>query len=174
MNCLCRSAHKRWPWQRSSCQLGLWAGALAIALSLSWVNLLAAQDEKPADEPAATEPAATEPAAGEAAAPEAPAGEAPPNPVPLTLQGVDDKGAPVQDPTGGNMGAAVTPAPDGKGDDPAKMTIPDLWLRVTHNYFSINFVWTLITGFLVMFMQAGFACVETGLCRARTHRTRSR
>jgi Amt family ammonium transporter len=30
---------------------------------------------------------------------------------------------------------------------------------------SINISWTLITGFLVMFMQAGFAMVETGLTR---------
>lgn len=30
-----------------------------------------------------------------------------------------------------------------------------------------NIVWTLITGFLVMFMQAGFALVETGLCRKK-------
>ena len=36
---------------------------------------------------------------------------------------------------------------------------------VGHNRISINFVWTLVTGFLVMFMQAGFALVETGLCR---------
>lgn len=28
-------------------------------------------------------------------------------------------------------------------------------------------VWTLIAGFLVMFMQAGFAMVETGLCRSK-------
>ena len=28
-------------------------------------------------------------------------------------------------------------------------------------------MWTLVTGFLVMFMQAGFAVVETGLCRAK-------
>ena len=28
-------------------------------------------------------------------------------------------------------------------------------------------VWTLVTGFLVMFMQAGFAMVETGMCRAK-------
>ena len=28
-------------------------------------------------------------------------------------------------------------------------------------------VWALIAGFLVMFMQAGFAMVETGLCRAK-------
>ncbi len=38
---------------------------------------------------------------------------------------------------------------------------------VGHNKISINFVWTLICGFLVMFMQAGFALVETGLCRAK-------
>ncbi len=33
--------------------------------------------------------------------------------------------------------------------------------------FSVNFVWTLVAGFLVMFMQAGFALVETGLIRAK-------
>ena len=38
---------------------------------------------------------------------------------------------------------------------------------VGHNRISINFMWTLITGFMVMFMQAGFALVETGLCRAK-------
>jgi Amt family ammonium transporter len=32
---------------------------------------------------------------------------------------------------------------------------------------ALNIVWTLITGFLVMFMQAGFALVETGLTRAK-------
>ncbi len=32
---------------------------------------------------------------------------------------------------------------------------------------SINTVWTLIAGFLVMFMQAGFAMVETGFTRAK-------
>src|SRR6185437_13642856 len=35
------------------------------------------------------------------------------------------------------------------------------------NYFSINFVWVLVAGFLVIFMQAGFALVETGLIRAK-------
>src|SRR4051812_21104911 len=30
---------------------------------------------------------------------------------------------------------------------------------------ALNIVWTLLTGFLVMFMQAGFALVETGLTR---------
>jgi ammonium transporter, Amt family len=35
------------------------------------------------------------------------------------------------------------------------------------NGVAINFVWTLVTGFLVMFMQAGFAMVETGFTRAK-------
>ncbi len=31
----------------------------------------------------------------------------------------------------------------------------------------MNTVWTLITGMLVFFMNLGFACVETGMCRAK-------
>jgi ammonium transporter, Amt family len=38
---------------------------------------------------------------------------------------------------------------------------------VGQNRIAINLMWTLVAGFLVMFMQAGFALVETGLCRAR-------
>lgn len=34
-------------------------------------------------------------------------------------------------------------------------------------FYSINITWTLICGFLVMFMQAGFALVETGLIRGK-------
>ncbi len=58
--------------------------------------------------------------------------------------------------------------------DPAKATPKDVSAAVdavaqsaSHSLFSINFVWTLIAGFLVMFMQAGFALVETGLIRAK-------
>ena len=52
--------------------------------------------------------------------------------------------------------------------DPKKgLTLPDLVNMVGQNQIAINFVWTLVTGFLVMFMQAGFAIVETGLCRAK-------
>lgn len=71
------------------------------------------------------------------------------------------------DPTGGASGIWATPAGDGKGDIPANLTIADVYDRLTHNLYSINFVWLLITGFLVMFMQAGFMMVETGLCRAK-------
>jgi ammonium transporter, Amt family len=47
------------------------------------------------------------------------------------------------------------------------LTISDVVNQVGQNQIAINFVWTLVTGFLVMFMQAGFALVETGLCRAK-------
>lgn len=57
-------------------------------------------------------------------------------------------------------------------DDYAKQaTVEPLAVKladnVGHNRVAINFMWTLVTGFLVMFMQAGFALVETGLCRAK-------
>ena len=69
---------------------------------------------------------------------------------------------------GGAAGYWTTPAAGPVGDDdPAALTIPKLYDRIAHNLFSINVVWTLVTGFLVMFMQAGFASVETGLCRAK-------
>jgi Amt family ammonium transporter len=71
------------------------------------------------------------------------------------------------DPIGAAAGTQAAPAGDGAGDVPAKLTTPDLLDRINHNVFSINMVWVLIAGFLVMFMQAGFAMVETGLCRAK-------
>ena len=71
------------------------------------------------------------------------------------------------DPTGGAAGVWATPAGDGKGDIPSALTTTDLYDRIVHNLFSINVVWVMVTGFLVMFMQAGFAMVETGLCRAK-------
>jgi Amt family ammonium transporter len=39
--------------------------------------------------------------------------------------------------------------------------------QVGHNKVAINMMWTLLTGFLVMFMQTGFAMVETGLTQAK-------
>jgi Amt family ammonium transporter len=47
------------------------------------------------------------------------------------------------------------------------LTLADLVSAVGQNLIASNFIWTLITGFLVMFMQAGFAIVETGLARAK-------
>jgi Amt family ammonium transporter len=58
--------------------------------------------------------------------------------------------------------------------DPAKATpkemvgaIDAVAQAASHGIFSSNFIWTLVAGFLVMFMQAGFALVETGLIRAK-------
>ena len=67
------------------------------------------------------------------------------------------------DPSGANTGSAID-VPSAKPGEP---TMAELANAVGHNKVSINVVWTLITGFLVMFMQAGFAMVETGLTRAK-------
>src|SRR5712671_7060966 len=56
-------------------------------------------------------------------------------------------------------------------DDAGKTTIganSEIVKNIAHNKISINIVWTLVTGFLVMFMQAGFALVETGQCQAKS------
>jgi Amt family ammonium transporter len=39
--------------------------------------------------------------------------------------------------------------------------------NVSRAFYAINIVWVLACGFLVMFMQTGFALLETGLCRAK-------
>ena len=61
---------------------------------------------------------------------------------------------------------------DGKGDVPEQLKPTDLYDRILHNLYAINYVWVLIAGFLVMFMQAGFMLVETALCGPRMPRTR--
>ncbi|MDD5687433.1 MAG: ammonium transporter [Elusimicrobia bacterium] len=48
-----------------------------------------------------------------------------------------------------------------------KPTIEEVAQVAGHNRVAINFVWVLVAGFLVMFMQPGFAMVETGLTRAK-------
>ena len=94
-----------------------------------------------------------------------------PAPVALTdkdLSGVagpkTDDIASMGDPGGSMTGTVndVTVSDSKKG-----LTLADLVNQVGQNKIAINLVWTLITGFLVMFMQAGFAIVETGLIRAK-------
>ena len=68
------------------------------------------------------------------------------------------------DPDGGLTGTVSDVA---VADAKKGMSLADLVNQVGQNKVAINFTWTLITGFLVMFMQAGFAIVETGLCRAK-------
>jgi ammonium transporter, Amt family len=67
------------------------------------------------------------------------------------------------DPNGGNTGT-ISDIPAAKPGEP---TLTEIGNAVGHNRVAINFMWTLITGFLVMFMQAGFAMVEAGLTRAK-------
>ncbi len=56
--------------------------------------------------------------------------------------------------------------PDPTLTDLAKQ-VADTHKMVLDGQTALNIVWTLITGFMVMFMQAGFALVETGLTRAK-------
>ena len=90
-------------------------------------------------------------------------------PLPAYFSGANEEGKTPAwpDPTGAATGIWATPAGDGKGDAPASLSTTDLYDRIAHNLVSINMVWALVTGFLVMFMQAGFMLVETGLCRAK-------
>jgi Amt family ammonium transporter len=68
------------------------------------------------------------------------------------------------DPSGSTTGTVGDiPVSDAKKG----LAVGDVVNLVGQNQIAINFMWTLITGFLVMFMQAGFAIVETGLCRAK-------
>src|SRR5229473_2026853 len=102
----------------------------------------------------------------------APAAAAPATPAPKAITDADVANAPVPtadahakgDPDGSLTGNAsdVTVSDSKKG-----LSIGDLVNQAGQNKIAINFVWTLVTGFLVMFMQAGFAIVETGLCRAK-------
>ena len=127
---------------------------LALALLLSpWVvtaSLALAEDAAPAAD----------------AAP--PAAAAPPAPITTAdIKGVSGpstadlaKGDP-----GGSATGSVVDIP--MADSKAGLSLADVVNTVGQNRVAINFVWTLITGYLVMFMQAGFAAVETGLCRAK-------
>ena len=97
----------------------------------------------------------------------------------VTLLGIPATRAMADDPVPDKTGAfQTTPTaysvPGYIKPDPEKATPKELAVAVdavaqsaSHALFSVNFVWTLIAGFLVMFMQAGFALVETGLIRAK-------
>jgi ammonium transporter, Amt family len=144
----------RWSYFLASLAIGLW--------TVLFTGLSFAAEEAKAPEPAKAEAPAAAPAAPAAAAP------APKLPPYFTATSDDPKKPPAwPDPTGAATGVWATPASDGKGDIPEKLSIQDVYDRMAHNLYSINFVWALVAGFLVMFMQAGFMLVETGLCRAK-------
>ncbi len=66
---------------------------------------------------------------------------------------------------GGTLTGTINDVP--AADTKAGVTLADVANQVGQNKIAVNFTWTLITGFLVMFMQAGFAMVESGLCRVK-------
>jgi Amt family ammonium transporter len=126
--------------------------ALAVASCLGF-GILRAQAPAPAPPPA---PA---PVAQEAAAPKV-----------LTdadLKGVS--GPKAEDRAKGDPSGTITGTVNDipLGDSKKGLTLDDLVNAVGQNIIASNFIWTLVTGFLVMFMQAGFAIVETGLGRAK-------
>jgi len=107
-------------------------------------------------------------AAAPAAAPAAAAPQ-PPSSADAELKGAAAKAPSTADLQKGDPGGTLTgtindvPASDSK----AGVTVPDVGNQVGQNKVAINFTWTLVCGFLVMFMQAGFAMVESGLTRVK-------
>jgi Amt family ammonium transporter len=100
----------------------------------------------------------------------APAAAPAPAPVPITDADIKNVAPPSADARAngdpdGSLTGTVSDVP--VSDAKKGLTIADVVNQVGQNKVAINFVWTLITGFLVMFMQAGFAAVETGLCRVK-------
>jgi Amt family ammonium transporter len=59
------------------------------------------------------------------------------------------------------------PYNDDKGNPTDTPNATSLAPNVSKALYSVNIVWTLVCGYLVMFMQAGFALVETGLIRGK-------
>jgi Amt family ammonium transporter len=102
----------------------------------------------------------------------APAPAAAPAAAPVMITDADIKNLDTPKPevkAAGDPGGSITgnPADIPVGDMKKGLTIGDVVGAVGQNIVATNFVWTLVTGFLVMFMQAGFAIVETGLARAK-------
>jgi len=96
----------------------------------------------------------------------------PPAPAPVAITDSDLKNvetpkaeARVKGDADGSMTGNVSDI--GVADAKKGLTIGDVLNQIGQNKIGINFTWTLICGFLIMFMQAGFAIVETGLCRAK-------
>ncbi|NTW53210.1 MAG: ammonium transporter [Chlorobaculum sp.] len=67
------------------------------------------------------------------------------------------------DPSGAKVGVTA----DISAANPGTPTAAEITDQIGKNKISINMIWVLLTGFLVMFMQAGFAMVEAGLTRAK-------
>ena len=63
----------------------------------------------------------------------------------------------------------ISPDPSGASYVTAtgEETITDVATTANKAYFGANYVWVMITGFMVFFFQCGFAMVETGFCRGK-------
>ena len=72
----------------------------------------------------------------------------------------------VQDPTGATTGVDHGANFAGAAK-PGVPTIEELTNQVSKGRAGLNILWTCLAGFLVFFMQAGFALVETGFTRAK-------
>ena len=139
------------------------AGALVVGAVVE--ALIAQEATPPAAAPAADAPAAASTAAPAATLPDYYDAHATDTNADGTVDAKDTPKWP--DATGGAAGYWITPSAAPGDDDPAKLTVPNLYDRIAHNMISINHVWVLVAGFMVMFMQAGFAAVEAGLCRVK-------
>jgi Amt family ammonium transporter len=93
----------------------------------------------------------------------------PPSPTAAELAAAAAKAPTTADLAKGDPGGTITgtisdvPVSDSK----TGLTLGDTANQVGQNKIAVNFVWTLLCGFLVMFMQAGFAMVESGLTRVK-------
>ncbi|PYR73039.1 MAG: ammonium transporter, partial [Acidobacteria bacterium] len=118
---------------------------ILIAFAATWLlaaGLARAQAPAPAPEPAAP------PAAPAAAAPA---------PVPITDADIKSVSGPsaddkVKGDPAGTITGTVNDIP--VGDAKKGLTVADVVNTVGQNVIASNFIWTLVTGFLVMFMQA--------------------
>jgi ammonium transporter, Amt family len=129
---------------------------LALVLPVFAEDKPAAPEQAPAGAPAAAAPATVAAPAMEPAPPTAPEAKADPSGANTGVAG---------DVVGGSANAPTKEDMDKLSkSEPLAAKVADV---VGHNRISINVVWTLIAGFLVMFMQAGFAMAETGFTRAK-------
>ena len=130
---------------------------LTLLLVLGCAAVVFSADmSKQASEPASASPATAVTTVAPASV--ASAGVLKPDPSGAITGGSSDViGASANAPTAEDLQKSAT-------SEPLALKLSDV---VGHNRVAINFIWTLICGFLVFFMQAGFAMVETGFTRAK-------
>jgi len=65
------------------------------------------------------------------------------------------------------VSAAGDPSGAGYDNSTGTESLSDVATMASKAQISANFVWVMITGFMVFFFQCGFAMVETGFCRGK-------